>query len=143
MAEKYLPIHGRDHNPGGADPIVGLLDGTLNVVINGNGAVVSTGVKLDVVMDFACTIVGVTTLADQTGSIVVNIWKDVHANFPPTVADKITASAPPTISAGTKAQDTTLTGWTTAISAGDVLRFNVDSCSSIRRATVALKLERT
>jgi hypothetical protein len=134
--------HGHRHGPGGTDAIAALTPGTLTVVINGNGAVVSTGVKLDVVMDFACTIVGVTMLADQTGSIVVNVWKDVYANFPPTVADKITASAPPTISAGTKAQDTTLTGWTTAVAAGDVLRFNVDSCSSVRRVTVALKLER-
>jgi hypothetical protein len=136
-----LPQHGETHISGGSDPILGMA-GTLNVIINGNGAIISTGVKLDVVIDFACTIKSATTLADQTGDIVVNIWKDTYANFPPTVADKITASAPPTISGGTKAQDMTLMGWTTAIAAGDVLRFNVDSCSAIRRATVAMKLER-
>ena len=59
---------------------------------------------------------------------------------PPTPADSITASAKPTISSGTKQQDSTLTGWTTSISAGDILRFNVDSITTITRCTVSLKM---
>jgi len=82
-------------------------------------------------------------LADQTGSIVVDIWKDSYANFPPTDADSITASAPPTISSAQKSQDSTLTGWTTSISAGDILAFNVDSCSTIARVTLSLKVEKS
>lgn len=116
--------------------------GTLDVIIVSSAGAIGTGVKADVVIDFDCTVVSATLLADQVGSIVVNVWKDTYANFPPTVADKITASAPPTISAAVNSQDTTLTGWTTSIVAGDVLRFNVDSCSSIARVTVALKLRR-
>ena len=84
-----------------------------------------------------------TALADQTGSIVVDIWKDTYANFPPTDADSITASAPPTISTATKAQDATLTGWTTSIAAGDILRFNVDSVTSIQRVTLSLKVTKS
>src|SRR5262245_18801188 len=80
--------------------------------------------------DFGFTIVGWTLLADQSGSLVVDIWKDTYANYPPTGADSITASAKPTISTATKAQSGTLTGWTTSVSAGDVLRFNVDSVTS-------------
>ncbi len=115
---------------------------TMNVVIDGGGVVITTGVKVDVVVDFDCEILGVTLLADQTGSAVVNIWKDSFANFPPVVGDKITASAPPTITAGISSNDVTLTGWTKPISAGDILRFNVDSCSAITRLTLALKLRR-
>ena len=48
---------------------------------------------------------------------------------PPTVADTITASAKPTLSSATKSEDTTLTGWTTAVTAGDVFGFMVDSAS--------------
>jgi len=116
---------------------------TLNFVIDGSGSVITTGVKGDMVVDFACTINSVTLLADVSGSIVVDIWKDSYANFPATVADTITAAAKPTISAATKAQDSTLTGWTTSIAAGDVLRFNVDSAATITRVTVALKVTRT
>ncbi|GAI37997.1 unnamed protein product [marine sediment metagenome] len=81
--------------------------------------------------------------ADQTGSIVVDIWKDTYANFPPTDADSITASAPPTISTAQKSQDSTLAGWTTSIAAGDILAFNVDSCTTITRVTISLKVAKS
>lgn len=123
------------------------LDGTtlpltdsIQFIIDGGGSVISTGVKGFIEIPFACTITQVTTLADQTGSIVVDIWKDTYANFPPTVADTITAAAKPTISSAVKAQDATLTGWTVSLAAGDILAFNVDSVTSITRATVALQV---
>jgi hypothetical protein len=79
-------------------------------------------------------------LADVAGSIVVDIWKVAYASFPPTNGNSITASAPPTISAVQNSQDATLTGWTTAIAAGDILAFNVDSCATITRVTISLKV---
>ena len=82
-------------------------------------------------------------LADQSGSAVVDIWKDSYANYPPTDADTITAAAVPTISAATKSQDSTLTGWTTSITAGDILGFNVDSAATIERLTLILKVKKT
>lgn len=116
---------------------------TLNFIIDGGGATISTGVKGDIVVDFACTITAVTLLANQSGSIVVDLWKDSYANFPPTGADSITASAKPTISGATKAQDTTLTGWTTSVAAGDIIRVNVDSVTSHQRVTLALTVSRS
>lgn len=116
---------------------------TINFIIDGGGSVITTGIKGDIVVDYACTIEQVTALADQSGSIVVDIWKDSYANFPPTDADSITASAPPTISSAIKSQDSTLTGWTKSIAAGEVLRFNVDSVSTIERCTISLKVAKT
>jgi len=113
---------------------------SINFVIDGGGSAITTGIKGDIFVDYACTINSVTMLADQSGSIQVDIWKDDYADFPPTDADSITASAVPAISSATTEQDSTLTGWTTSISAGDVLRFNVDSCTSIERCTVNLKV---
>ena len=115
----------------------------IEFVLDGGGAVISTGIAGDLEISFACTINQVTMLADQSGSIVVDIWKDSYANFPPTDADSITAAAPPTISAATKSQDSTLTDWTKTISAGDIIRFNVDSCSTIQRCTISLKAMRS
>ena len=117
--------------------------GALNFIVDGGGAAIATGVKGDVEFPFPCTITGYDMLADQSGSIVLNLWKQVYSSFPPTVTQKITASAPPTISSATKAQDNTLTGWTTSISAGDILRFNVDSASTIQRVTLVLRFTRT
>jgi hypothetical protein len=114
----------------------------LNVVIDGGGEVITTGVKFDLEIPFACTITAVRLLADQVGSIVVDVWKDTYANFPPTDADSITASAPPTLSSAAKSEDTTLTGWTTSLSAGDILRVNVDSATTLTRVTLSLTLER-
>lgn len=115
----------------------------VNVVLSGGGAVVPTGVAADVEIPFGATITAAALYADQAGSIVVDIWRDSYANFPPTVADTITAAAKPTLSSATKYRDTTLTGWATGIVAGDVLRINVDSASTLTRVTLALTLERT
>jgi len=112
-------------------------------VIDGGGSAITTGIKGDLSIEFGCTIQGCRLLADQSGSIAIDIWKDTYANFPPLDADSITASAVPTISSATKDEDTTLTGWTTAISAGDILRFNVDSITTIERCTIILDVIKT
>lgn len=119
------------------------LETPLDFIIDGGGSVIATGVAGFIEVPFDCEITAVRLLADQSGSIVVDIWADSYANYPPTNADSITASATPTISSATKSQDTTLTGWTTAITAGTILGFNVDSATSIERVTVALTLVRT
>jgi hypothetical protein len=115
---------------------------SLTFIIDGGGSAITTGQKGHLRIPFDCEIQSVTLLADQTGSIVIDIWKDTYANFPPTDADSITASAPPTISSAQKSEDTTLTGWTKTINAGDILAFNVDSITSITRVTLALKVKK-
>ena len=127
----------RDH----VHPATGIVD-AIEFVIDGSGSAITTGVKGFIEIPYACTINQVTLLADQSGSIVVDIWKDTYANYPPTNADSIAASAKPTISSATKSQDSTLTGWTTSISAGDILGFNVDSITTCQRVTVSLKVTR-
>jgi hypothetical protein len=106
--------------------------------------VLTTGVKGDVRIPVDCTIVGWTLLstdaAPTVGSIVIDVWKDNYGSFPATVADSITGGNPPTLTAGIKATDTALTGWTTSITAGDVLRFNVSSVSSLTRVHFSLTL---
>ena len=113
------------------------------IIIDGGGATITTGVKGDIEVPFACTITAWELLADQSGSIVVDVWKDTYANFPPTVADTITGSEKPTLSSATKNQDTNLTTWTTSVSAGDILRFNVDSATTVTRVTLSLTVTRT
>ena len=114
------------------------------VFIIGDGTnAITAGVAGDIVVGFACTITKATLLADASGSIVVDIWKDVYANYPPTVADTITASAKPTLSTATNSQDTTLTGWTTTIAENDTLRFNVDSATTVKRVALTLTVVKT
>jgi hypothetical protein len=113
-------------------------------IFDGGGGAIADDVQLMIEVPFKCDIDRVTLLADQSGSIVIDIWKDTYANYPPVNADSITASATPTISAATKDQDSTLTGWTTAIAAGDILCFAVEGAATdITRCTAALKVSRS
>lgn len=79
------------------------------------------------------------SLDDTSGSIALDIWKDTYANYPPTVADTITASAKPSITTATKNTSSTLTGWTTSITAGDILSVNVDSVTSLKVVKLIVK----
>lgn len=63
-----------------------------------------------------------------------------NSNYPPTVADSICASAKPTLSSAIKSQDSTLVGWTTALAADDILAFNVESVSSVKRVRLDLRV---
>lgn len=109
-------------------------------VLIGNGVdVITTGLKTTGVirMPRAGTITGWTILscgagAPISGSIVIDIWKDLFANYPPTIADTVTGSTLPTVTAAVTASSTVLTGWNTALSTGDVLFFNVNSITSFR-----------
>jgi hypothetical protein len=116
---------------------------TVGLRIDNGASVIPTGVSGNIVIPFNCTIQQWTLLANESGSVVVDIWRDTYANYPPTVADTITASAKPTISSSTKGQSSTLTGWTTALTAGDILRFNVDSVTSIKALDINLRIART
>ena len=126
--------------------ITNLKKSAVSFVIDGGGSEITTGVKGDLLVPFGGTITKVTLLADQSGSIVVDIWKDTYANFSPTDADSIcdgSGVTPPTISGAIKSQDSTLSGWTTSVSEDDILRFNVDSITTIERVTIILEITRS
>ncbi|MBA7714548.1 hypothetical protein ES703_123574 [subsurface metagenome] len=48
---------------------------TITFIIDGGGAEIALGEKGHLEIPFACTITGWTILADQSGSIVVDVWK--------------------------------------------------------------------
>jgi hypothetical protein len=115
---------------------------TITFIIDGGGAAITTGQKGHLEIPFACTLTGWTLVADVAGAIVIDVWKDTYANFPPTDADAMPGGGKePTIAAtNQKAQDTDIADWAAvAISAGDIMAFNVDSCTTITRVTLSLK----
>ncbi len=115
----------------------------VNYVIDGGNSVITTGIKGDVKMP-ACTLLAWGILADQSGSIVIDIWRDTYANFPPDDADSLCNGHEPTLSAAAKAQETDLSDWTdVTLDEGDILRFNVDSITTCTRVTLSLKCQRT
>jgi hypothetical protein len=114
-------------------------------VCDGAGAAITTGIKVDIEIFFKCDLARITLLPDVSGSITWDVWKDTYANFPPTVADTIIGGGgtKPLISATTKAQQTTFAGYTTAWADGDILRLNVDSCTTITRCSFCCKVTRS
>ena len=58
-----------------------------------------------------------------------DIWKIADGGALPTVANTITASAKPTLTAVNHTSSTTLTGWTVAVATGDWFAYNLDSIS--------------
>jgi hypothetical protein len=113
---------------------------TITAVFDGGGLALTAGAKARLRIPFAATIDKVTLLADQNGDVVVDIWLDDFASYPPDNADSITAGNEPELTGADTFEDSTLTGWTTSISAGDCMIFNIDSASTLTWLMVQLEL---
>lgn len=131
-----------------ANTFLNNLPGRIEWVLDGHGAGIVAGTYGYLEVPFAATITGATMLADAVATATVDIWRCSYAQFDggvthPSAGDSICGGAPPTISAAAKSSDTTLTTWTTTLSAGDVLAFHVNSDTTATQITVALTLART
>lgn len=115
-----------------------------NIVIDGGGSVITTGIKAAFKMPRSghWRTSPAILAPKESGSIVFDIW--VRSGAVPTVTQTITASAKPTLSSA-QINDTasSMSGWTTAFSAGDWVVINVDSVTSLTLATLALPLDWT
>ena len=122
--------------------LVSSMTRTINVLIGDGTNVITTGLQGGFSIGVAATITKAKVMGvAPTGnvSIVLDLWKDVSANVP-TAADTITASAKPTLSTAAIADDTTLTGWTTAVTARDNFIVNVDSVTTATLVLLALEI---
>jgi len=105
------------------------------------GSALATGVLGYVVVPNACTIAGWDIVVDG-GTATVDVWKVGTGTAKPTVSNTITASAKPAISTGTVIHSTTLTGWTTSVTAFDIIGFNLDTVATAKYITVQLFCDR-
>jgi hypothetical protein len=71
----------------------------------------------------------------------IDVWKIATGTAIPTISNSITASATPAISTGTALHSTTLTGWTTSVSANDIFAFDVTAVSSATKASLVLQCQ--
>lgn len=120
----------------------GLPPRTVGITIDGGGSAIALGTKGYIVVPYACTIQAAYTLCDTAGSIAVEVWRtnSTDGNFPPTRAGAIGTNG--TATSQQKLTDSTLTGWTTGVNAGDVLGFNVTTnCAAVTRCTFQLKVQ--
>lgn len=115
---------------------------TINVLLTGGASAPPVGVVGNVVVDAPGTIRSARMVATGTGSAVVGIKKCAEGSFPGSLAN-ICGSNKPTLASQRYSKDSTLSGWTTTLAAGDILEFTIDSISAITSVTCALEVRRT
>lgn len=101
---------------------------------------VQAGVKTYLRVPYGGTITSWTLVANTNCSCVIDVWK---ANgVLPTIVNTITSASKPSLSASATAISSTLTGWNTVVSIGDVFCFSLYSVSG-SPASVTLVLNVT
>lgn len=118
------------------------IESGFSFVFSNSGAVLSTGLYGWIEIPYDCEIQSVRLVADQTGSVLIDIWREIYASLPATNADSITGGNEPELTSDLTYEDDTLTGWTNTLSAGDWLYFNVDSATTVTRVTLSLIVRR-
>jgi hypothetical protein len=117
-----------------------LKTGSFGTTVDGYIGVIQPGVVGYVVMPYAGTITGWSIAANVSGSIRFDIWKANNAL--PTVANTILGTKPQ-LSAVQYLSSTTLTGWTTTFIAGDVFAFFVETATTIKNATISIRVTKS
>jgi uncharacterized protein DUF5907 len=111
----------------------------IGITVDGGGSLLTTGAKGFKSFPVAGTITGWRLIADAAGDIEFDVLKSTYAAFPTQAS--IVASAPPELSGVQKNEDTTLTGWTTSVAAGDVFGFSIGGTpATITRVTLELTI---
>jgi hypothetical protein len=144
--------NGSATNTGATGPTgPGIVGTTFNIEVtfNGQGSTLATGSFVDVPVDFNFAIKGVEVFGGPTGWAQFDIYMCNQTAYDyavthPVVGDTITASDKPTLNNTYRYIDTTLTGWTTGVTGGSLLRFIVPTgTTGIQNAAVALKCTRS
>lgn len=114
----------------------------IGFTIDGGGNVITTGLKGCLEMPYAGTISGWTIVSDVSGSAVIDVWSGSYSTYPLSVSNTITGADKPTLSSQQKNQNLTLSAWTTSLSLGDFVCFNVDSATTVTRVLVSIRVSR-
>lgn len=132
------------NSTGGTVSVTGFPSTTsFGVTVDGSGGVITTGQKGYIRIPYAFTITSWTLIGSPSGSITFDIWRTNGAI--PTVSNTIigVGGTKPSLSTATYATSSTLTNWTITGATGDVIGWNVDSCTTTTTATLQLFVTRT
>lgn len=123
---------------------------SVGITVDGGGVTPATGLAGSIYVPYNCTVTGWTIVADQPGTLQVDVQMASPADYPTTFS--IVASLPPVLpdptDAGSPFFDTTaqigsstdLTGWDIGLPAGYILDFYITSIATITRFTLQLQV---
>lgn len=116
----------------------------ISATIGGDGgSAITAPLYAMVYIPYGCTITGAycasvdSSGAALSGSCTVEVW--IKSAAIPTSSDKVSASAPVTLSSASLSTDTTLTGWSTTVTAGSWAIFKMATATTVQKVIVALK----
>lgn len=104
------------------------------------GSALTSGSIVYFTVAYACTISAWNATVDA-GTVTFDVWKIATATVIPTVTNTITASALPAIASGTALHSTTLTGWTTTVSANDIFGIQLKTVATAKYAELDLECD--
>ena len=110
---------------------------SVNVMMDGIGAVLAEGTEAYARLNCDCTLERVSAFLDESDSITFTIDTATYSGHVGSYTD-ITGGSDFSISGAQTTQDTTLSGWTTSFSRGDMLQFGISSVGPPADATRAL-----
>jgi len=102
----------------------------------------TTGIIGYITIPYSGTITGWQVIGDVSGSCVFDVWKTASGIIP-TVANTITGTEKPTLSSQQINSDLSLSTWTTAVTAGDIVAINLDSASTLSEAWLTVFITKT
>lgn len=112
---------------------------TITVTFDGAGSVLTAGLRAEVEIPYSGTVSSWNIFGSPTGSCVIDVLSSTDYSTYPTF-NSIAGTEKPTLSSQGKNQDTNLTSFSTSLTSGNILRFNVDSASTVTKVYLNLKI---
>jgi hypothetical protein len=117
--------------------------GALEFIISGGGSAITTGNKGFLTLPFGCTIIGWAIIADQSGSISIDLWR-LNNGVPSSGNSIVGGGTKPNLSSAQFIGNTSPSGWTsTILQPFDSLAFDVASVATVTQVTVILYVSKT
>jgi hypothetical protein len=110
----------------------------MTLMIDGGGAAIVAPITRFIYVPFAGAITGWILMADRSGSISIDVWKEPLSGFPPTLSNSITGGAVMSLTSQTNNSAFPPPWPSLTIDAGDVLGFNVSAAATIQTITAQL-----
>lgn len=112
---------------------------TINFIVDSGNQDMTPGEKGLLTIDVNGVIDSWKIFAETSGNLQIDIQKSNYSTYP--AFTSIVSGNYPTITSTNKGFDDVLTGWNTAIMAGDILKFVVNYSVDIRQFLISFKLK--
>lgn len=130
-------------NTGGGGIGTGSLAGAVEITVGDpGGSVITAGTKAYLYIPFDCTLTAWNLTAGVSTTTTLDVWKRASASGLPTDTQRIAGTDKPRLAAATFARSSLLSGWTTSVSAGDLIGVEVESNDSAKYLALGLEFSR-